>query len=81
MGIKSNNPAISYFNFFNKSGNLKGFEKGEIVFDTSGAHTWVAPKAAAHFGISILCIGGGGGARGIAGAGGGGGLGLSLIHI
>ena len=54
------------------------FEAGQVAFTTPGPHTWVAPEAAAHFGISIVVVGGGGGLRGRDpnsnyGAGGGGG--------
>ena len=75
MGIKSNNPEHDYHNFFAETGNLHGYDEGEVVFNTSGAHSWVAPAAATHFGISVVCVGAGGGARGIGGGGGGGGLG------
>ena len=76
MGLRAlNNKDSPFEDVFAGTGNLAGFEPGESVFATSGAYTWVAPKAAAAFGVSILCIGGGGGARGIGGAGGGGGLG------
>ena len=67
MGLKSNNSAASYFNFFGESGDLPGTDAGESVYTTAGPHTWVAPAQAAKYGISILCIGGGGGARGIGG--------------
>ena len=75
MGIKSNNPFKTYHDFFSESGNIPGFQEGEVVFNTSGAHTWVAPASAAHFGIAVIAVGGGGGCRGIGGGGGGGGLG------
>ena len=75
MGIKSTRKSEPYFNFFSESGDLEGISEGEVVFNTTGSHTWVAPKSAAHYGISVVCVGGGGGARGIAGGGGGGGLG------
>ena len=76
MGLRAlNNPNSSFEDVFSGTGNLAGFEPGESVYAASGAYTWVAPKAAAAFGVSILCIGGGGGARGIGGGGAGGGLG------
>jgi len=57
------------------------FTIGQVEFTTPGPHTWVAPEAAAHFGISIVVIGGGGGLGGRDGfnsmygqGGGGGGL-------
>ena len=77
MGIRAlGNNKVSYAAKWLLTDDLKpGFTEGEVVFNTTGPHTWVAPASAAHFGISVVCVGGGGGARGIAGGGGGGGLG------
>ena len=64
--IKSNNPSASYFNFFSESGTDASTPyvpatPGEVEFTTPGTYNWVAPHSAAHYGISIVVIGGGGG--------------------
>ena len=79
MGIKSNNPEHDYHNFFAETGNLHDYDEGEVVFNTSGAHSWVAPAAAAHFGISVLCVGGGGGYVNPNRRGGNGGTGVVIV--
>ena len=62
MGLRAlNNNSSPFEDVFAGTGNLVGLQPGESVYATSGAYSWVAPKAAGAFGVSILCIGGGGG--------------------
>ena len=36
------------------------FEIGQAEFTTAGSFNWEAPASAAHFGVSVVCIGAGG---------------------